>query len=185
MASRIGIVAYVGDAICRETVMANAKKTVAHRGGNPGIDAVRDDVVEGLRRSIESGNIALLEPNIRKTKFGYRPVSFRDWTSRQINAEKRAPRKRVGHRDEICAVTATEFQHAAVLNGRRLHAEQRRDRCQSVGMRLNVGRARVGDFVVSVWSLVNHGSTVAEAKSVSLPSWRGFLRSSPAVWQSL
>jgi hypothetical protein len=126
---------------------------------------VRDDVVERPLASVEIRNIALLKLDVLKSKVRNRLIPFDDPTSRQIDAKKRTLRQRVGHRNDICAVTAAKFQNTALLNRRGLHAEKCRKGRQPIRMRLDMGQTWISDFVVSVGRLVIHGCLVKGGSS--------------------
>ena len=64
MSARVSIVADVGDTVGRERFRTDGENAVAHRIGYPGINAVRNDVVERLTAWGEFHQIQFLESDI-------------------------------------------------------------------------------------------------------------------------
>jgi len=69
---------------------------------------------------------------------------------RQVDSSEAAFGERIGHRDEVAAVSAADLEHAAIRDGGGRHAEERTHRRQAVGMRGEPGHGGVRDLVVGV-----------------------------------
>ena len=139
------------------------EEPVTRFGRDPRIQAVRDDVVKCSGVGGEVREIALRQRDVRQAEAGDHPLSDLDRLRGEIEAGERAARKRVRHGDEVGPVTARDLEHPAALDGRRRHAEQRRHRCQSLGMRVGVRVAGVMDFVVG-----GHGKRMASGSPAGL-----------------
>jgi len=80
--------------------------------------------------------ILLDERNVGEPELGDRPASDVERARRQVASHKARFRKRQRHRNQVGALVATDFEHAALRNRRRTAPQKRRDGGQPVGMRL-------------------------------------------------
>ena len=91
--------------------------------------------------------------HVAEAQLGDRGIADLDRAAAQVDADEFAAGKLVGHRNEIAAVAAAEFKHAAARGGRRRHAVEARLRGDVVGMRLGERMAAIEDAIVGgvVW----------------------------------
>src|SRR6266481_5467002 len=93
MSAGVSIVADIGNAVWREGFRADSQNAIAHRIRHPGIDAVRDDVVERSAARSELHQIEVLKPDIVQRKIADHLLAFSDGTTSGIDPDKLTPRK--------------------------------------------------------------------------------------------
>ena len=154
------VVTHVGDAICREVALARRQQPVAHRAGNPRIDAVRNDVVELAKFRIEIDQVHMPELQVVQIQRRCELAGAVDLPLGEIDTHKAAARQGVGHGYEVAAPGATYLQHAAVIHSGWAQTQQRTYRGHPARVRQAVAEFRVGNLVVDeslVFALV-HGA---------------------------
>jgi len=121
---------------------------------------VRDDVVELAEVAADLHQVQLLDANVGEPGSADSFLRCFHRVRCQFDADKCTARQTVRHRNQIAAVSTTEFQHAAVLRVRRMHSVQGSDDGKPVGMRLWKRRAGIRDAVVRL-SNGRHTGTLA------------------------
>ena len=127
---------------------ANSQQLLPNRRWHPRIDSVGNDVIELTSVGRKTQNVAGGERDIPQPNFSdqFLPPLYRGW--RKIQPDKLALRQLVTCGDEVGAVAAAQFQHPAMLGGRRLHSKQGSDYRKTAGMRLRIDKTCVGDLLV-------------------------------------
>ena len=75
-------------------------------------------------------------------------ITLSDSATSRINSEELTLRKSVSHGNEIGAIAATQFEHAAVLHRSGLQPEQGSDGGESVWVGLNMSPAGIRHLIV-------------------------------------
>jgi len=147
--ARINVVAHERHAVGREAVGDERQQAVPDLGRNPGIDPVRDDVVEppGIRRKV--GEIVHREGDVPQLEALGRAPPRGDRCRREVETDELAPRQPIGHRQQVCRIAARDLKYAAALDRRGRHPEERGDCREPVRVRIGISTADVEDVVVS------------------------------------
>ena len=147
--ARPRVVTQIHDALRRKQIAAERHETVANVGRNPRIESVRDDVVELAGIPIEIAEILLAQTQ-RSVASNRRWCDFPPATAarRKVHADKTTRRKKVRHRNQVAAVAAADFEHAAGRHGRGVHPKQRSNGGETVGMSLDPRVSRIANRVV-------------------------------------
>ncbi len=146
----IGVVAHVGHAIWGQVLPADGKDLVAHAVGDPGIDAVRDDVVELAQAGVHVHDVQVPERDVVQPQRRHCRLALGDLARGIVYAHELALRQAVGHGDEVASAGAAQLQHPAALDGRRAHPQQRPQRRQPVRMALRVRQAGIRHLIVAI-----------------------------------
>jgi hypothetical protein len=91
----------------------NREHFLAHIGRHPGIDAVRDDVIECTIVNRNVCDAGMPQRNVSQAKRGDRSGSELDAPAAEINSDEFTIGVLIRHWDHIGADTAAQFQHAA------------------------------------------------------------------------
>jgi hypothetical protein len=146
VAARVHVIADESDAVSGKAPGADGQKAVANGFSHPGVQSVREDVVELARACI--GEIAGDHVDITESqRRRFLPRSV-DGPRRQIYTHERGFREMVRHGDEVPTIAAADLEYAAALNARGPHPEQSPYGRQPVRMRFAARQRRVGDFVI-------------------------------------
>ena len=148
MASRIRVVTHEGDALRSEMATDERDQRVAHVRRNPGIHAMRDDVIEGAGVFGKAREIERLERYVRNPRAPGKVPGRLDGVAGEIDSHERAALQHVRHRDEIPAVATAHLEHATAIRRRRGHPVKRGRRRQAVRVGVRVGHAGIADGVV-------------------------------------
>jgi len=111
---------------------------------------VADDVVEVPVGLVHVENAGVLEGDVLEAELLDELLAVVDLAGGQVDADELAIREVVGHRDQVAAGGAAEFQHPATLHGGRPHPEEGADDEQPARVGLGERVALVGDLVVAV-----------------------------------
>src|SRR5208283_1619855 len=147
------VVADVSYALGRQMIVRDSQNHVANWFGNPRINSVRDDVIELAELGANLHDVGRLQFQVLQA---YLPGGFaapEDRSLCKIEADKVTAGKRERHRNQIPAVAASNLKHAATVDGRGLHAEERRNGCEPVRVSLIVRQSPIKDLVVACWHL--------------------------------
>ena len=128
------IEAHEHDAIWCEASCGHREQSIPHAGRHPGINAVRNDVVEGAMRRRKRGQVLFDQRHIRKPEFGDHPAPGLHRARRQIATDELRHGKPHGHRNQVRPIVAADLEDTACRNRRRVDAQERCDRGQPVGM---------------------------------------------------
>src|SRR5579872_1604277 len=150
-ASGKGVEANEDDAARREVTMRDRHQPVAHRFGNPRIEAVRDDVIELSKRGTEVHDIGHIEPDIFETEIANLFASKRDGLYGEVESGEGAVRKHERHRNQVSPVAGAEFKDAAAAGGWGVDAVQRRESREALRVCGCVGESEVQHLIVGVW----------------------------------
>src|SRR6202000_1846553 len=127
---------------------AERDKTVAHRLRNPGIDAVSKNVVELSELRSNCEDIAFKEANVGQSQFADAlPTTF-DRQARKIESDELSAGNGIGHRNDVRALAAADFEHTAILDWRRAMTVENCLRGKVTGMRIRKRIAGIGNCVV-------------------------------------
>lgn len=107
-----------------------------------------DDVVEGSPRRIDVENIGVDQAYVGEVQIADRFLSCFDLGFGGIHPDEPAGRQMKGHRNQISAGGAPEFQGPAVGDRPGGETEQPANGEEGIGMGLGEGAAVVGDTVV-------------------------------------
>src|SRR5258708_2757523 len=94
------------------------------------------------------------ERDVPQPQSGDEFVAFAHSLFAQVQSDEFAVRPLRCDRNEIRAVAAPEFQHAAAIERRRAHAEEQAEGGDMIGMRLAERVSRIADAIVSGRALV-------------------------------
>jgi len=182
--ARQRVVADEHHAVRRQPRAREREKAVAHRGRDPRVHAVGDHVVEVAVRGIERREVLLDQHNVAQPERRDRRAPGGERARRQVAADEGRLRESHRHRDQVRAVVASHFQHAAALDLRRREAEERRDGGEAVRVRARMRLRRVRDRVVARGELRvgavgaraalsgrDHGSRAAVSTSMYCHHW--------------
>ena len=151
-----GVVADEGDAMRSQMLAAQRQHRFANLRRHPGKKSVRKDVIKFSLVGGELSDAAMHQRHILQAEFADGLLTLGNGLGGEVNADKFALRKPARHRNEIAAVAATEFQHAAAADRRGFKAEEQPDHRQPVGVGLRMRVTRIGDHVVA-GGWVGHG----------------------------
>ena len=115
-----------------------------------------DDVIERPERSSTSRMLMCAELDVAQPEGLDRLSPLGDLLAGQIDADEGALRAGVGHRDQVAAAGAAQFEDAAAVGPGRAQAEQGRHRRQVVGVGLGERQAGVRDLVVAGAGMGRH-----------------------------
>src|SRR5690606_12165923 len=119
-----GVVADVGDAVGREVVMADGQDFVLYRVGNPGIDAMCDDVVELAEFGRDVHEVHGVEVDVFQAERAGELFGGVDLAGGKVNADEVAFGQSECHRDEVAAAGCADFEDTAFFHRNGLHVEQ-------------------------------------------------------------
>src|SRR5262249_14795132 len=108
-----------------------------------------EDVIEGAQVGSQVEDAGVFKCQVGKFEALDEMLSVGDLSSGEIHAQEGGSGERFGHRDEVAAGGATEFEDAGGLDGWRAQAEGRGDGRQSRRVRLRVRKALVRNLVVT------------------------------------
>ena len=111
---------------------------------------MRQNVVEFAVVRTDVAQVGREQGNVFETQRRDRAASGGNGLIRQVQAGETAFGERIGHGDEVAAVSAADLEHAAIRHRSGGHAEERAYRRQAVGMRREPGHGVVRYFVVGV-----------------------------------
>ena len=109
-------VADEGHSLGREELSAEGEQVIPHRLRYPGVDAVRDDVVELPELSACFEQIALKEADICQAKRSNALLPALHRQTGQVKADEFAFWDGISHGDEVRAFIARDFEHPASLD---------------------------------------------------------------------
>jgi len=132
---------------------------------------VSDHVVEAAELRRKVADVHGKEPDVREAELGDIGLPALDLNRRKIDPDEFRTGQRRRDRDQVAARRAADLEHAAPVDRRRLHPEQRTDRRQAVRMRLWEGETLVRKVIVALLQRPcdAHGCTLGAAR---LPSER-------------
>ena len=148
MAAGQGVEVQVGDALGREMAREGRHQRIAHRGGDPRVHAVRDDVVELPEVGGKVEDVALPQLDVGERERRGEPAPDPHRPHRELDAEEARPGEHAGHRDEVAPCPASELQDPGALDRGRRHAVHPGVGRDAVGMRMLPGAAGVVDAVL-------------------------------------
>ena len=113
VAARIHVIAHERDAARREVLCKHREQAVPHLGRDPGIQPVRDDVVElaGVRPEVDQ--VARGERDVSQSQPRGRAPPRLDRSRGEVEADELALRQSVGHRQQVCRIAARDLEDAA------------------------------------------------------------------------
>ncbi len=117
------VVADEGDSLRRQAIAAETQQTLANVVGHPGVDAMRDDVIEFAESRAGLSQIQHAQVEIGEPEFTYGAATLGDGRLRQVDAGKLAAGQRVRHRNQVGGISAAHFQNAAGGDRRGSHSE--------------------------------------------------------------
>ena len=119
-----------------------------------------DQIVELSPTGVDIQDIGLPQLDVGKPELLDDALPFFDLPLREIDAEELRFRQIDGLGNQIAAPAAPQFQHPAVVDVRRLHAEERRHRFEAPRVREGVGDIAVRHAVVGIGDrlFIDHGS---------------------------
>lgn len=146
MPAGMGVVADVGKAVGAKASLDDGENGVAGFRGDPGVDAVGDDVVERVcgRVIIVDGEAVKLD--ISRADGGSDGIGALDVSLAIIDACETAAGDGLTHREQVEAGAAAEFEDTAVVDGRRGEALEMGQGGDDSGMGVLEGEVAVGDF---------------------------------------
>lgn len=115
-----GVIADEGDAVGGEETAAEGQESVGYVLGDPGVDAVGDDVVEEAEvwvGVLEGEDIGLEEVDVGEAELLDALVAASDGLGGQVKADEVAGGDGVGHGDEVAAFVAADFEDPAMGDG--------------------------------------------------------------------
>ena len=137
------VVADKGNSVRGEQLAAKGEQAISHGLRNPGIEAVRDDVIELPEFGTHIKEIALKQAHVGQCELANPRLAAFDRQAGQVESDEFAAGNGVAHGDEVSALIAGDFEHAAAIDRRRREPVQTRHDGQTVGMRIRVRKARV------------------------------------------
>jgi hypothetical protein len=90
-----------------------------------------------------------MERNVPQAELSNGVVTLRDRRRRQVEADECALGIDQTERDDVAALAATQFEHAAAIDRCWSHADKSGDCRQMFRMRLPQGMARISDGIIS------------------------------------
>ena len=144
------VVAHIGHARRRQTTAANRENLVLDVGGNPGVDAMRDNVVELAQIASDVAEVGVFELDIGQFKRIDSLVGHFHLPAGTVDADEPAAGELLCNAQQIATTGEAELEDAATVDGRRLHAEECGHGGQPFRVRLPEREAHVGNQVVRV-----------------------------------
>ncbi len=128
----------------------DAHQRLSSPDGNPGIDAMGDDVIEPPVRSFNLRQIAGLKADVCATAAPRCGARNRDRLFGQIDAQKLRLWSAERHVDQVDAIAASDFEHTGGGERPKAPSVQRRKYASRDRMGSDEGKARVVDLIVGI-----------------------------------
>ena len=148
--ARVHVVADDREPLAGEALCDDAKERLAHLRRNPGVDAVREDVIEAAERGVELDEVQRVKAGVGAAAGLRRGAGPRDRLPGQVDADKFRLRRAERHVDEVDALAAADLQDARAGERGERASEQRGEHADRRRVDDGEGQAGVADAVVSV-----------------------------------
>lgn len=148
----VGVVAREDDAVGREMGLADGEEFFEDEGGDPGAEAVGDDVVEGAEGRGEFEDVESEEFDVREAQGLDDGLADLDGAGGEVEADEVGEGVDEGHGDEVAGIAAADFEDAAGAGGGR-EAVKRGDGGEVVGVGFGESEAGVENLVVGGWHI--------------------------------
>jgi hypothetical protein len=150
MPARVGVVAHVGHAVRGQVLAADGEDLLLHGPGDPGEDAVADDVVELAQPGVDVEEAPRLQIQVLQAELCHEVASGLDLPRGEVDPHEAAFRHLDRHGYEVAAIRATQLQHPAAVRRSRLQAVEDRQGGEVVRMRPVLRSAGIGDAVIGL-----------------------------------
>src|SRR5690348_9436997 len=113
---RIGmcVIAYIANAVRRQVMLENIHNVIANGRRNPGIDAVRDNVIEPAEGGVHIHDVMMEQPDIVQPKRPDIAHTALNGEAAQINTDELAAGILKGHWEQVATRPAPELQDATL-----------------------------------------------------------------------